>query len=226
MRPASFPQSPRGVAALALVLTVVGLSLPALSRPVLAQTGAPTDDRPLPAIDVVRTRLGEGIVGTSTTIITSEEIARAPSQSLPDLLSAQPGIQVQHTIGGTNGARDMVDMRGFGANAASNVLVLVNGRRFNDFDLQGFDFSAIPLNGIERIEITRGNSGAVLYGDGAVGGVINIITKTGANRRRPRASTARSVRSTIGTVAFPEIPRRVRFRLRSADWPSIPTAIA
>src|SRR4029077_19485892 len=43
----------------------------------------------------------------------------------------------------------------------------------------GFDFSAIPINSIERIEVTRGNSGAVLYGDGAVGGVINIVTKTG-----------------------------------------------
>jgi iron complex outermembrane receptor protein len=75
----------------------------------------------------------------------------------------------------------MVDMRGFGASAPSNVLVLVNGRRFNDFDLQGFDFAAIPLNSIDRVEITRGNAGAVLYGDGAVGGVINIVTKSGAN---------------------------------------------
>src|SRR6185295_6468475 len=41
------------------------------------------------------------------------------------------------------------------------------------------DLSTIPLNSIERIEITRGNSGAVLYGDNAVGGVINIVTKTG-----------------------------------------------
>ena len=41
------------------------------------------------------------------------------------------------------------------------------------------DLSTIPLNSIERIEITRGNSGAVLYGDNAVGGVINIVLKNG-----------------------------------------------
>ena len=70
-------------------------------------------------------------------------------------------------------------MRGFGATAPSNTLVLVDGRRFNDFDIPGFDFSLIPRNSIDRIEITRGNSGAVLYGDGAVGGVINIVTKNG-----------------------------------------------
>ena len=83
------------------------------------------------------------------------------------------------TSGGKNGAGTSVDLRGFGATASSNTLVLLNGRRLNDIDLSGVDLSAIPRDSIERIEITRGNSGAVLYGDGAVGGVINIITKTG-----------------------------------------------
>ena len=45
--------------------------------------------------------------------------------------------------------------------------------------MAGVDFSTIPRNSIERIEITRGNSGAVLYGDNAVGGVINIVLKNG-----------------------------------------------
>src|SRR5262249_41936029 len=121
-----------------------------------------------------------GIVGTSTTVITAEEIERSPAQTLPDILAREPGIQIQSLFGGTNGARSVVDMRGFGASAPSNTLVLINGRRVQDLDLQGIDFAAIPRESIERIEITRGNSGAVLYGDGAVGGVINIITKIGA----------------------------------------------
>jgi iron complex outermembrane receptor protein len=133
----------------------------------------------LPAIDVTHSRLGAGIVGTSTTIITSEEIERSPAQTLPDILSREPGIQVTNLFGGVNAARSVVDMRGFGAAAASNTLVLVNGRRITDLDLAGVDLAAIPRESIERIEITRGNSGAVLYGDGAVGGTINIVTKTG-----------------------------------------------
>ena len=135
----------------------------------------------LPQIDVSWTRLNSGMVGTSNSVITSQDIERSPAQNLPDILSREVGVQVQHLLSGTNGSRDGVDLRGFGAFAQSNVLILVNGRRYQDFDLQGFDFSSIPLNSIERIEITRGNSSTVLYGDGAIGGSINIVLKKGSS---------------------------------------------
>ena len=124
---------------------------------------------------------GTIITGASSTVITAQEIERSPGQTLQDILAREPGVQVTNLFGSVNGARSSVDMRGFGAAATSNTLILVNGRRLNDIDMAGVDFSAIPKNSIERIEITRGNSGAVLYGDGAVGGVINIITKTGVD---------------------------------------------
>jgi iron complex outermembrane receptor protein len=135
----------------------------------------------LPEIDVSASRLnGVGIVGASTSVITREQIENSPAQNLPDILGQQTGVQLQQLFGGINGTRDSIDLRGFGAFAPSNVLILVNGRRYQDFDLQGFDFSTVPLNSIERVEITPGNSGAVLYGGGAVGGVINIVTRKGA----------------------------------------------
>ena len=120
---------------------------------------------------------GTIITGASSTVITAQEIERSPGQTLQDLLAREPGVQMRNLFGMVNGASTSVDMRGFGAAGTSNTLVLVNGRRLNDIDMAGVDFSAIPKNSIERIEITRGNSGAVLYGDGAVGGVINIVTK-------------------------------------------------
>jgi iron complex outermembrane recepter protein len=133
----------------------------------------------LPSIDVTTSRLGQGITGASTSIITAQDIARSPSLTIQDILSREPGVQVTSLFGGVNGARSVVDMRGFGAAAGSNTLILINGRRLNDLDIASVDLAAIPRDSIERIEITRGNSGAVLYGDGAVGGVINIVTKTG-----------------------------------------------
>jgi iron complex outermembrane receptor protein len=121
-----------------------------------------------------------GIVGASATVITSEDIARSPAQTIQEIVAQTPGVQLTSLYGGVNGVGTSVDLRGFGAFATANSLVLINGRRLNDIDLAGVDLSTIPRDSIERIEITRGNTGAVLYGDNAVGGVINIVTKTGA----------------------------------------------
>lgn len=159
----------------------------ALSIPASAMAASAEDAVTLPELTVTATRLdsgasgGIGITGSSTTVVTAEDIARAPQHTLPEILAREPGVQVSNLYGGINGARAKIDIRGFGATSASNTLVLINGRRVDLPDMEAFDWASIPLNSIERVEITRGNSGAVLYGDGAVGGVINIVTKTAVN---------------------------------------------
>ena len=120
-----------------------------------------------------------GIVGTSSSVITADDIAHSPAQTLSEIIAQVPGVQLQSLFGGVNGAKTSVDLRGFGAFATANTLVLINGRRLNAVDMAQVDLTTIPLNSIERIEITRGNSGAVLYGDNAVGGVVNIVLKNG-----------------------------------------------
>ena len=155
---------------------LVSTGLATLSSPANAQRV-----ETLPTIDVTATRLADGITGTATNIITAEDIRRSPATNIQEIIAQVPGVQLTSLYGGVNGTGTSVDLRGFGATASSNTLLLINGRRVNDLDLQGVDFSTIPRDSIERIEITRGNSGAVLYGDNAVGGVINIITKKGVN---------------------------------------------
>jgi iron complex outermembrane receptor protein len=118
----------------------------------------------------------EGTVRTtphSISVITAADIARSTATSLPELLSRQANLNLQ-SFGTLKNAA--IDIRGMGPTAVSNVLVLVNGERLNENDLSGADLSTIPLGQIERIEVLRGG-GAVRYGSGAVGGVINIITK-------------------------------------------------
>src|SRR5215207_8060212 len=153
-----------------------------------------------------------GIVGASATVITADEIAHSPSQTLPEIIAQVPGVQLTSLYGGVNGAKTSVDLRGFGAFATSNSLVLINGRRLNDIDIAGVDFSTIPRDSIERIEITRGNSGAVLYGDNAVGGVINIVLKNGVG------GPPVAMRAEAGVGSFNQRMASVSTALNSGPW--------
>jgi iron complex outermembrane receptor protein len=117
------------------------------------------------------------------TVISREEIERSPAKTVPEVLAAEVGF-VNSELFGNNGANSTIDLRGFGVTGGQNTLILVNGRRVSDIDLSGVKWSSIPLPAVERIEIVRG-SGSVLYGNGAVAGVVNIITRTSLDETNP-----------------------------------------
>lgn len=119
----------------------------------------------------------------SVSVITAEDIARSPATDTLELLAREANVNLRSFFG--NDKTGGVDIRGFGDTSVSNVVILVDGYRLNNADLAAPDLSTVPLGQIERIEIVRG-SGSVLYGSGAVGGVVNIITKTGESE--PAAS--------------------------------------
>lgn len=111
-------------------------------------------------------------IAANVNVIDAAEIQMSGATNLGDLLRGHSGIQVSN-----NNTGPVFSMRGFTASqAANNTLILVDGRRLNNIDIAAPNVSAISLNQIERVEILSGSSG-VLYGDQAVGGVINIITK-------------------------------------------------
>jgi len=142
---------------------------------VLAEDEAPI----LEEIVVTATRYEEKItnIPANVTVISEEDIQASTAQNIPDLLRTETGIHVNDITG--NRRTFSVDLRGFGETASSNTLVLIDGRRVNEADLSGVDWTQIPLERVKRIEVIRGGRGSVLYGDNATGGVINIITKEG-----------------------------------------------
>lgn len=159
-------------------LTVVSLAvlaaLPASAAEVKAEASPHAN---ADAVVVTATRFAEAdpAVAANVSVITRQQIRSTPAQSVPDVLKATAGIDVSQLGGGVMGRNATVDLRGFGATATSNTLILVDGLRVNPIDSGTVNWSAIALDSVERIEIIRG-SGTVLYGDGATGGVINIIT--------------------------------------------------
>lgn len=157
------------------LVCAVALSLSSPATPAFAQENAVSS----PVI-VTATRFDPPIPGAPTTVVTAEDIENSPGRTIPEILSTTAGVRFSDLFGGVNGTGQTPDIRGFGEPATANTLVLINGRRLSDLDLAAVDFSSIPRHAIERIEVTRGNVGSVLYGGGAQGGIINIITKSTA----------------------------------------------
>ena len=91
-----------------------------------------------PEVIVSATRFEQSVerLAVNASVITAEDIARSAAQTLPDLLGTRAGL-VSRDLFGNNGALAALDMRGFGATAAQNTLILVDGRRLNDIDQSG-----------------------------------------------------------------------------------------
>jgi iron complex outermembrane receptor protein len=112
---------------------------------------------------------------TTITVIEQSTIEKSNASSVAELIRGQAGLHVSDLFG--DGSQATVDLRGFGPTASNNTLILLDGMPLNNStDNAAPDLSIIDIDDIAQIEILQG-SGGVLYGNQAVGGVINIIQK-------------------------------------------------
>lgn len=138
--------------------------------------------------NIASRRLTESVISTenfetsvldtakNVTIVTQEDIQNKGASTVAEALRGVPGLIV-NSIGGSD---PVFDLRGSGATAKSNTLVLLDGIPLNAVD-GTYNTSQIPVDLIDKIEVIP-SGGAVMYGDGATGGVINIITKSPEDR--------------------------------------------
>ena len=141
-------------------------------------------------------------------IITADEIRNSSATNVSEVLNKLGGVHSRINFVGTPDSP--LDLRGFGMTGEQNTLDLVDGQRISENELATARLSAIPLDSIERIEILRG-AGAVLYGSGASGGTINIITRTAIN-----APLSGNVSTRVGSHDLRDI--RGGFRAGGEMW--------
>lgn len=110
-------------------------------------------------------------------VIDAEEIARSGANNIADFLDRYPGVSTFDSRGFGLGADTTVNLRGVVNSSRTGALVLIDGVRQNTITDDAIHWQALPLSQIERIEIIRGGNG-VIYGEGALSGVINIVTKS------------------------------------------------
>ncbi len=176
-------------------LPCVLAALACAAGPAAAQILPPADvpDITLAPAVVTATRFADDArtLPFGVSVVTAEEIRNAGVSTIPEALTKLLGVPGRLDLDG--GGDQVLDLRGFGATAASNQVVVVDGLRVSEADLGGTRLAGIPIESVERIEVLRGG-GAVLYGEGATGGVIVITT-------RARAGGARTSRADVYAAA-------------------------
>jgi vitamin B12 transporter len=155
---------------------LLSLSIPLGLASLPAGAGGASDE--LQSIVVTATRIPtpQSQIASSITVITAEDIAARQQQSLPDALKEVPGLNLVQS--GGPGGQTSIFMRGTDSN---HTKVLVDGIDLSDPSnpTGAFDFAHLLLQDVQRVEVLRGPQSG-LYGSDAIGGIINIITKSGA----------------------------------------------
>jgi len=130
----------------------------------------------LPPLIVTATRMpaSQGLDPAAITVITRDQIERSAAPTVAELLRFVPGADVRVT--GQTGGQTSVFLRGANSN---HTLVLIDGIRSNSAFSGTYDFSSLTVANVERVEVIAGPQ-SLLYGSGALGGIINIVTRRGA----------------------------------------------
>lgn len=170
-----------GTAAMLIVAASVWGEEAAPATPAKAET--PVE---VPGTVVTATRLATDpeLVGSSLTVIDSQQLESSRVRTVYEALQTVPGMTVAQS-GGPGGTAS-VFIRGHNSNQTK---VLIDSVRVNSNTTGGYDFSNLTVGDIERIEVVRGPQSA-LYGSDAMGGVVNIITRRGQQGLHGSASVA------------------------------------
>ncbi len=189
----------------------VAVATSGIALPVYSEIEQAVTEIPAIVVSAARTKQSTLTTPASITVITRKQIEDSGSTHIVEVLRGQGGVQINDLYG--DGSRATVDMRGFGDTASSNTLVLIDGRRLNNSDIGSPDLNSIALEDVERIEVVQGSAG-VLFGDQAVGGVINIITRQpGALRHSLRLSAGSYNRVNLHAMTSQSLDNGVNYRV-------------
>ena len=148
-----------------------------LVRPVHAQTAPPPVQ-----VEEVTVTAGRGTalkaLDVSTTTLNRVQVQQAPETSLDQIVNKIPGVFTsQQPAAQLHPTGQEFNIRGFGTTTNVNTLVMVDGIPANDPYFRTVDWNQVPNDAVDRLEVIRGGGASSLWGNMAMGGIVNVITR-------------------------------------------------
>ncbi|MFH1504448.1 MAG: TonB-dependent receptor [Candidatus Omnitrophota bacterium] len=167
------------------ILSLTGVLVLLLFNQVLAQDSIGVIDLEPITITGSRTEKSASDSSCAINVISGKDIEKSSAKDIPSLLENIEGVYVYDASG--TGTSSRINMRGFWGGMSTHQLVLVDGVPQNSLNHKLVDWNSISLDNVEQIEVVKGAASA-LYGDNAMAGVINIITKRPSLTPKVKAS--------------------------------------
>lgn len=205
----------------------------AAAAALLLATAAAASDSPAPidtsepAMPVVTVSAGRGTslakMDLATTQLDRAQVEQMPETAVEQILNKLPGVFArQEPSAMIHPTGQVFSIRGFGTTTNVNTLVMVDGIPVNDPFFRTIDWGQVPLEGVERVEVIRGGGAATLWGNLAMGGIVNIVTRRAApDERRITASIGsfgtKSVDAAATLLATPALTLGISGGWRDSD---------
>lgn len=153
------------------------LAAPSLTAPALAQQVASVT--PAEFVTVTATRgTSQQNLDVSSTILSNDQVLQAPEASIDQIVNKIPGIFTSQQLGSQlHPTGQPFSIRGFGTSTNINTLLLIDGIPANDAFFRTVDWAQVPKNSIQSLQVIRGGGASSSWGNLAMGGILDIVTK-------------------------------------------------
>jgi outer membrane receptor protein involved in Fe transport len=150
-------------------------------QPAHSQTASPSDQKDV-VLDAVTVTAGRGsqlkTLDVSTTTIGRAQVEQAPEAAIDQVVNKIPGVFTsQQPSAQLHPTGQEFSIRGFGTTTNVNTLVMADGVPINDPYFRTVDWGQLPKGEVDRIEVIRGGGATSLWGNMAMGGIVNVVTR-------------------------------------------------
>ncbi|HEV7816601.1 MAG TPA: TonB-dependent receptor [Janthinobacterium sp.] len=194
----------------------------AISQGVFAQQ-TPDAGAPAGPVAVVTVSAGRGVslqqMDLATTVLSQDQVQNSPGTTIDQILNKIPGIYLRQIPAAMiHPTGEAFSIRGFGTTTNVNTLAMADGIPINDPFFRTIDWGQLSKDSIDSIEVIRGGGASTLWGNLAMGGIVNVVTRAPLPDERRINVSYGSFNTTTADAALTLLSNQVLTLGLTAGW--------